>query len=334
MTRLEVNRSGEMEVFVRVVELGGFSPAARACRMTPSAVSKLIARLETRLGARLVNRSTRKLLLTSEGCAFYERATRVLADLEDAERAASTGEQPIGRIRFNTSASYATHVLASVLPEFLGRYPGVTLDIVQTDAVIDLLSERTDVAVRAGPLKSSSLVARKLGETAMTIVASPSYLEKFGEPKTLVDLESHNRLGFSYARTVEGWPLRDIIKGEIVVVPTVGRVQASDGEALRHLTLGGVGLARLAAFTVRDDIAAGRLVPVLEAFNPGDKEAFHAIYVGQGGPLPSRVRALLDFLAEQGKVLSSPFPSAATGDAPVAAHLAADASAEPPFERP
>lgn len=301
MARLEVNRSGEMEVFVRVVELGGFSSAARAYRMTPSAVSKLIARLETRLGARLINRSTRKLLLTSEGSAFYERAIRVLADLEEAERNASTGEQAIGRIHFNTSASYATHILAPALPEFLARYPGVSLDIVQTDRVVDLLSERTDVAVRAGPLKSSSLIARKLGDTAMMVVAAPSYLEKFGEPTSIADLEGHNRLGFSYARTAEGWPLKGI-EGEISIVPPIGSVQASDGEALRQLVLSGVGLARLAEFTVRADIVSGRLVPLLEAFNLGDREAFHAIYVGQGGPLPSRVRVLLDFLADKARV--------------------------------
>jgi DNA-binding transcriptional LysR family regulator len=191
-----------------------------------------------------------------------------------------------------------------VLAEFLGKHPGVTLDIVQTDTVIDLLAERTDVAVRAGPLKSSSLVARKLGETPMAIVASPSYLERFGAPKTIADLDKHNRLGFGYVRTVEGWPLRDMEKGkgETIVVPTLGRVQASDGEALRHMALAGVGLARLAAFTVREDIEAGRLIPVLEQYNPGDREAFHAIYIGQGGPLPSRVRVLLDFLAERGKI--------------------------------
>lgn len=300
MARIEINRSGEMEVFVHVVEQGGFSSAARLSRMTPSAVSKLIARLETRLGVRLVNRSTRRLQLTPEGCAFYERATRILADIEDAERSASTGEHAVGRIRLNTSASYASHVLAPILPEFLDRHPGVTLDVVQTDAIIDLLAERTDVAVRAGPLKSSSLVARKLGETAMTIVAAPSYLARFGEPETIDDLEGHNRLGFGYVRTIDGWPL---LRGEeTIVVPTVGRIQASDGEALRSMAIGGSGLARLAAFTVRDDIAAGRLVPILEDLNPGDREAFHAIHVGQGGPLPSRVRALLDFLAERGRI--------------------------------
>jgi DNA-binding transcriptional LysR family regulator len=289
-----------MEVYVRVVEQGGFSAAARLGRMTPSAVSKLIARLEGRLGARLINRSTRRFQLTPEGCAFYERATRILADMEDAERNAGAGEQPVGRIRLNTSASYATHVLAPILPDFLNRYPSVTLDIVQTDAVIDLLSERTDVAVRAGPLKSSSLVARKLGETAMVITAAPSYLSRFGEPKTVADLERHNLLSFSYVRAVDEWPLK---KGaETIIVPPVGRVHASDGEALRQLALGGNGLARLASFTVRDDITAGRLIPVLEDLNPGDHETFHAIHVGQGGPLPSRVRALLDFLAERGQV--------------------------------
>lgn len=300
MARSEINRSGEMEVFVCVVEQGGFSAAARACRMTPSAVSKLVSRLETRLGTRLVNRSTRAFQLTPEGCAFYERATRILADIEDAERLAGAGEQPVGRIRLNTSASYATHVLASILPEFLQRHPGVSLDLVQTDMVVDLLSERTDVAVRAGPLKSSSLVARKLGDSAMVIVGAPAYLARFGEPKAVHDLDNHIRLGFGYVRALDGWPLK--IDGETMVIPTAGRATASDGEALRQMALGGAGLARLAAFTVRDDIAAGRLLPVLEEFNPGDRETFHAIHTGQGGPLPSRVRALLDFLAERGKV--------------------------------
>lgn len=300
MARIDINRSGEMEVFVEVVEQGGFSAAARVRHMTPSAVSKLVARMETRLGSRLVNRSTRAFQLTPEGCTFYERATRILADIEDAERSAGAGEQPVGRIRVNTSASYASHILAPILPRFLARHESVTVDLVQTDLVVDLLAERTDVAVRAGPLKSSSLVARKLGDTAMVIVGAPSYLERFGMPERIDDLDRHNRLGFGYVRTIDGWPLK--AKGETIVVPVVGRVQASDGEGLRHLALGGSGLARLASFTVRGDIAAGRLVPVLEELNPGDREEFHAVHIGQGGPLPSRVRALLDFLAEHGRV--------------------------------
>jgi len=300
MARMDVNRSGEMEVFVRAVKLGGFSQAARAGGMTPSAVSKLISRLESRLGTRLFNRSTRQLLLTPEGCAFFERAVRILADLDDAERVASAGERAVGRVRLNTSASYATHVLAPVLPEFLGSHPGVELDIVQTDTVIDLLAERTDVAVRAGPLKNSSLTARKLGETTLIIVAAPSYLERFGEPRSIADLERHNCLGFGHERATATW--RFLENGETVTVLPSGRVQASDGEALCHLARAGVGIARLAHFIIRDDIAAGRLVPVLGQVQADEREEFHAVYVGQGGPLPSRVRALLDFLAVKGRV--------------------------------
>lgn len=300
MARIEINRSGEMDMFVRVVEHGGFSAAARASRMTPSAVSKLVARLEGRLGTRLINRSTRAFRLTPEGTAFYEKSVRILTDIDDAERSAGAGEKPVGRICVNTSASYATHVLAPILPDFLEAYPDITLDLMQTDLVVDLLAARTDVAVRAGPLKSSTLIARKLGDTAMMIVGSPDYLKRFGAPQTIADLDRHNRLGFSYARSVDGWPLRK--DKETAVVPVVGRVQASDGEALRRLAIAGNGLTRLAAFTVRDDIAAGRLVPILENLNPGDREAFHAVHIGQGGPLPVRVRALLDFLADKGRV--------------------------------
>lgn len=300
MARLDVNRSGEMEVFARVVELGGFSAAARAFGMTPSAVSKLVARLEARLATRLVNRSTRKLQLTLEGMAFYERSIRILADLDEAERSASASERPAGRIRLNTNASYGTHILTPVVPEFLARYPEIFLNIVQTDAVIDLMEERTDVAVRAGPLKNSNLIARKLGATRMTIVAAPSYLQRFGVPKDVADLESHNRLGLCYTRAIEGWPL--LRGGGQVVVPITGNAKTSDGEALRHLAIAGGGIARLATFTVREDIRQGRLVPLLEDLNPGDLEEVHAVYLGQGGPLPSRVRALLDFLGEKARV--------------------------------
>ena len=294
MSRQDINRSGEMEVFVSVVERGGFSAAATARRMTPSAVSKLVARLEARLGARLVNRSTRKLQLTPEGCAFYERSVAILADIAEAERQASSGEEVSGRIRINTSGSFGNHVLAPLLPAFMAHHPAVTLDISHTDKVIDLMEERADVAIRTGPLKNSSLIARKLGVTGKIIVASPDYLRRHGEPLSAADLRRHCRIGFSYARAVEGWPVRE--GGETVTVPMTPGVQVGDGEAMRHLALAGAGLARLAAFTVRADIEAGRLAPVLEAANPGDTEEFYALYMGQGGPLPARVRTLLDFL--------------------------------------
>ncbi|GAB2198008.1 LysR family transcriptional regulator [Sessilibacter sp. MAH4] len=297
MARLEVNRSGELEVFVRVIELGGFSAAARACGMTPSAVSKLVARLEQRLGTRLINRSTRQLQLTAEGCVFYERGVRILADLEEAERCASEHTAPRGRLRVNANVPFGHHFLLPLASEFLDRYPDVTLDITLTDDVIDILEQRTDVAVRTGPLKSSNLVARRLGGTRMVIVGAPNYLARCGIPTTPEELLAHNRLGANYVRAQPGWPLR--YAGEDMVLPVTGNAQTSDGEALRRLALAGLGLARLAAFQAREDIADGRLQPVLEDANPGDIEEIHAVYVGQGGHLPLRVRVFLDFLAER-----------------------------------
>src|SRR5262249_34660949 len=159
MPRFEVNRSGEMEVFVRAVDAGGFSGAARTLGMTPSAVSKLVARLERRLSARLVNRSTRRLQLTAEGCAFYERSLPILAEISAAEQAAAAREVPRGLLRINANVPFGRHFLIPLAGEFLALYPEVSLDIVLSDAVVDLLEARADVAIRAGPLKSSSLLA-------------------------------------------------------------------------------------------------------------------------------------------------------------------------------
>ncbi|MGX7875619.1 LysR family transcriptional regulator [Mesorhizobium sp. ORM6] len=297
MARPDINRSGEIEVFVRVVEAGSFSAAARALRMTPSAVSKLIARLEARLGARLVSRSTRKLLLTPEGAAFYESGQRILADMAAAEREAAAGAAPRGRLRVNTYVPFGVHRLVPLLPRFLERYREISVDLVLTDSVIDLMAERADVAIRAGPLGESRLVARKLGQSPVVVVAAPSYLEPHGTPLTLADLDHHNRMGFGFVRHIDGWPFRDA-QGNAVMIPITGNALVSDGEAMRLMTLAGVGISRLARWHVAADIAAGRLVPLLEDFNPGDEEATHAVYVGQGRHLPARVRAFLDFLAE------------------------------------
>ena len=297
MARPDINRSGELEVFVRVIETGGFSAAARTLEMTPSAVSKLVARLEQRLGTRLLQRSTRQLQLTPEGCAFYERGLRVLADLEEAERCASAHAEPRGRLRVNANVPFGQHFLLPLLPAFLQQHPQIGVDLTLTDEVIDLLEQRTDVAVRAGPLKSSSLVARRLGATRMMIVASPSYAQRQGLPASIDELLAHNRLDIGHARAMQGWPL--LHDGTVQSVVPNGSARASNGDALRQLALGGLGLARLAAFQVQADVAAGRLLPVLEAANPGDLEEVHAVFLGQGGYLPLRVRAFLDFLVEK-----------------------------------
>jgi DNA-binding transcriptional LysR family regulator len=300
MARLDVNRSGEMEVFARVFELGGFSAAARALRMTPSAISKLVGRLETRLGARLVNRSTRKLQFTPEGQLFYDRSIRLLADMDEVERSVAQAEVPSGKIRVSVNVPVGRLLLLPIVPAFLETYPKLSLEISLTDQVIDLLEQRTDVALRSGPLKSSQLIARKLGAARMMVVGSPDYFARYGVPKTPSDLARHNRLGFSYARMAKGWPFID--DGVERTIAPSGNVQVSDGDALRALAIGGVGLVRLVSFMVRDDIAANRLVPVLEEFHPGDLDELHAVYLGQGGLLPIRIRVFLEFLAERIKI--------------------------------
>ncbi len=296
MARLDVNRSGEMEVFLRAVELGGFSPAARSLRMTPSAVSKLVARLEARLGARLINRSTRKLQLTAEGEIFRGRALRVLADIDEAERAVAAGAVPRGRVRINSNVPFGLHHLLPLVPRFTAAHPEVTLDIVLTDQVIDLMEERADVAIRVGPMRPSQLMSRKLGESPMALVASPAYLARRGEPKTPPELERHNCIGFNFARHSDEWPF--VVAGSRIALPARGDVAAGDGEISRRLVLAGQGIARLSFFHIGPDIAAGRMIPLLQDYNPGDVEEINAVYVGAGGRLPARVRAFIDFLVE------------------------------------
>lgn len=300
MARFDTNRSAEMEVFVRVVDLGGFTQAARKLRLTPSGVSKLISRLETRLGSRLINRTTRKLTLTEEGQAFYQRAVRILGEMEEAEREAASGAAPRGRLTVNCNIPFGMLHVLPLIPRFLERHPEVTLDLVLTDTLIDLMQERADIAIRVGPLKASRLVARKLGTSRMVVVGTPSYLARFGTPKTPADLTEHRGIGWTFPRIRGGWPFRRDDHTEEAMPPPAAR--ASDGEIARRLALGGVGLARLALFHIGPDIESGRLVPVLQNYNPGDREDIHAVYVGHTAPLPARVRAFIDFLAEHVRV--------------------------------
>jgi DNA-binding transcriptional LysR family regulator len=316
MPRNDVNRAGEMSAFVLVVERGGFSAAAQQLGMTPSAVSKLIARLELRLSTRLLHRSTRKLQLTPEGREFYERSTRVLADMDEAERHASAAAAPRGRVSINASVPFGHHVLIPLVPRLLALHPEITLDIVLTDRIVDLMDERTDIAIRWGGLPSSDLIARRIGETGQAIVASPAYLKRFGTPRTPAALSSHNRLGSNYRRQVADWPFR--VDGRLVSVPLAGNVRTGDGETLRRLALEGVGMARLSLYHIRADLDAGRLVPVLERFNPREVEPIHAVCLGKAGRLPARVRAVLEFLVANAGVSerASPLRRGARGNAP------------------
>lgn len=295
MAKLEHNRSGEMEVFTKVVETGGFSAAARLFGMTPSAVSKLIARLESRLGARLLNRSTRKLLLTVEGEKFYRRSLSILAEMDEAEQEISSNSEPQGPVRINANLPFGQKFLLPLVSHFMERHPAISLDISLSDTVVDLFDEGADLAIRIGPLKESGLIARKLGESASAVVAAPAYVERFGMPIDPEDLDRHRLIGFTFRRQQPGWPF--LLEDTVTRRRVSAAVKVSDGESARRLAVAGTGIARLSRFLVAEDLLNGSLLEVLEKFNPGDCDPIHVVYVGQGGPLPRRVRAVIDYLA-------------------------------------
>ncbi|AUG54158.1 LysR family transcriptional regulator [Thalassospira marina] len=290
------NRSGEMEVFLHVADAGSFSAAARKLQLTPSAVAKLIARLEERLGAQLFVRSTRNLKLTREGSAYYHDASRILEDIGELEaRLAHDSATPRGTIRVNATIPFGNHVLVPVLAGFLESYPEVTIDLSLTDNVIDILDERADIAIRSGALRDSRLLARKLGISRRVIIASRDYIARKGLPENPDDLHGHNCLNFSFRRPQEQWMVGT--KGDEDASSRIGNIQVNNGETMRQLALAGVGIGRLALFHVGQDIADGRLVELLGDAAEPEFEQIHAVFVGQR-QMPLRMRVLLDYLAK------------------------------------
>lgn len=298
------NRAGEMQVFLRVVETGSFSEAARQMRMTPSTVSKLIGRIETRLGVRLLERSTRRLALTGEGQAYYERAQALLTELDLIERDLSQGAAQIsGTVRVTSSVGFGMVAIEPLLPAFWACYPHITLDLSLSDEIVDLYLERTDVAFRVGALASSSLMAVKLGTAPRLIVASPDYLARNGVPQSIDDLARHACLSVNFRRSSPVWPLRD--RGRIVDRGIAGPLLANNGETLRRMALAGMGLARMGEFHIRDDLRAGRLVAVMSEAVAGDTEDVHALHTG-AAHMPHRVRAFLDFMTPRLRAFLGP----------------------------
>jgi DNA-binding transcriptional LysR family regulator len=274
-----------MEAFIRVVSSGSFSAAARAMKLTPSAVSKLMSRIENQLGVRLIDRSTRQLKLTPEGELYYSRCVKIVSDIEDAEHAITEHlTQPRGRLRVNSTMGIGVHRIQPLIPEFLVRYPQIELDLSLSDTVVDLIEEQAEVAIRVGPLQDSSLTARKICESRRVIVASPGYLQKHGVPKTPADLSNHE------------WPF--MIDGGVRPIPVRGNFRGNNGETLRHMALGGAGLARLGWFQVGEDVRDGRLVPVLENFHAGELQGVYAVFFG-ARHTSARVRCFVDFLVEK-----------------------------------
>ena len=290
------NRFGDVETFMAVAGEGSFAAAAKALRLTPSAVSRSIARLEQRLGVALVRRTTRSLALTREGQVYRDRMAVLLGDMFDLENGLNeTGQGPRGLLRINASPSFGHECLIPILARFGERYPAVNVDLTLTDAIVDLVEERADIAIRIGPLRDTRLRAKKLGHSRMMLVASPDYLERRGTPAAPDDLVGHDCLRFSFRRSVDSWPFR--VKGKPVQLPVQGRFFGNSGEVVRQMAVAGGGIARHGHFHVARDLREGRLVEVLADYNPGDGEDIHALYAAEDRAA-ARVRAFLDFLDE------------------------------------
>ena len=290
-----MDTTNDMRAFVKVVEHQSFSAAAVVLGLTPSAVSKLVSRLEDRLGVRLLHRTTRRLALTSEGEVYFARARQILADIEEAEAEVTRSRgSPRGRLHVHTSNAFGVHQLAPALPEFLMRYPDIEVELSITDRIVDLVGERADVAIRGGPIADTSLSARKIGEFERTICAAPSYLARRGVPRTPAELASH--VCVVAAPMSSRWPFRT--RTGLDLVEVMPRVTTDNGEAALRLALGGAGIARLADVIIGEPIRSGLLVPLLTDVHHTELLPLSAIYLAGRHRLP-KVRVFLDFLVEQ-----------------------------------
>jgi LysR family transcriptional regulator, regulator for bpeEF and oprC len=290
-----MDRLDALQLFVRVVEAGSLTKAAGALGVVQPTVSKQISLLEDRLGARLLNRTSRGLSLTAAGQDYYESALRLVAEFEEADARVSRGQAaPAGVVRVASSAGLGRMYLLPNLPAFFARYPEVVVDFDVSERFISLIEEGTDVALRIGHLADSTLVARRIGSTAIATVATPDYLERFGEPKTPVDLAAHDCLGFVHRGALLNWGFNGPA-GPIVVEPK-GRVRSNDAEHLRAAVLAGIGIAHNASWLYAPELASGALREVLADFAPHPLP-MHAVCPG-GRRIPSRVRVFIDFLAE------------------------------------
>lgn len=284
-----------MQVFVEAVRRGSFSAAGRHLDLSPSAVSKLLTRLETRLGVRLIHRSTRALHLTEGGAQFFHRCVEILGELEDAEDAL-TGlvRNPVGTLKINSTPGFAKHQLLPLMPAFQARYPELTLTFELTGQAVDLVAEGVDLAIRLGELKDTSLVGRKLGESRRVVCASPAYLAARGQPRHPTDLQAHNCLRLSTSDAFNQWHFTHT--GDKTVIEAQGQFITDNVDALHEYALLGGGIARLSYFMVTKDIEAGRLIALLPDYDI-EKQQVHAVYPHRRH-LPAKVRVMLDFLTE------------------------------------
>lgn len=291
------NSANEMAVFARAVDRGSFAAAAHDLGLSPSAVSKLITRLETRVGARLLIRTTRRLALTAEGELFLDRSRKILGAIESAEAEVASGRRGAqGHLRVHVFPTFAVDHLSMALPSFLARYPRITFEFLVTNREVNLIEDNIDIALQVGPLGKSSFAARKIADLTQIVCASPAYLARHGWPARPSDLAQHSCLTLSHIPGSRIWQFA--AKGEAVRVEVGGQSVADSAHMLLKLAIAGAGIIRFGDIIVAEAIRAGLLVPLLEEWQEPGSYPLWALHQTGRQRVP-RVKAFIDFLTER-----------------------------------
>jgi DNA-binding transcriptional LysR family regulator len=288
-----------MDVLLRAVDKGGFAPVARELGVSPSALSKVVAKLEERLGVKLLHRTTRRLRPTAEGEAYLERAARIVEAAREADHEAMRhGGEPSGRLRLIVALSFGTYALVPSLPEFLARYPAIDLDLMMGERGIDPSESGADLMIRIGPVPDSSLVARRICDVERVIWAAPAYIAAHGTPRDPAALDRHDCLTLSDQPELGRWPFMVDGKPLVVDVRGRGRITANNAETLLELAVLGQGIVRLPDVIVGPALRDGRLVPLFAGTHVAEPVPVHAIYP-YTRQRPPKVGAMIDFLVEK-----------------------------------
>lgn len=285
----------ELQAFATVVDSGSITAAAQQLDLTVSATSRTLARLEEKLKTTLLRRTTRRLELTEEGKAFLQNARAIIESVEGAEeQMLARREMPAGRLRVDAASPFMLHVIVPLVRGYRERYPQVELELNSNEGIIDLLERRTDVAIRIGRLKDSTLHSRLIGNSRVRVLATPEYLAARGRPTRVDDLEKHTLLGFNQPESLNVWPLTGADGEPHRIEPDVW---SSSGETLRQLALAGVGMVCLSDFMTAQDRANGSLVQVLARQTLDVRQPIHAVYY-RNTAISARIVSFVDYLVE------------------------------------
>ncbi|MFP3504394.1 LysR substrate-binding domain-containing protein [Burkholderia sp. SIMBA_062] len=285
----------ELQAFAAVVDSGSITAAAQQLDLTVSATSRTLARLEEKLKTTLLRRTTRRLELTEEGRAFLQDARAIIESVENAEeQMLARREMPSGRLRVDAATPFMLHVIVPLVHGYRERFPKVELELNSNEGIIDLLERRTDVAIRIGRLKDSTLHSRRIGNSRLRILASPAYIEAHGQPRKVEDLAKHTLLGFTQPESLNVWPILGTDGEPCRIEPGIW---SSSGETLRQLALEGAGVVCLSDFMTAQDREAGRLVQVLARQTLDVEQPINAVYY-RNTAISSRIASFVDYMIE------------------------------------